>query len=97
MKPTTTKRALITANERQLHRSAPFRHACRLPFICIRYPSMTNEWEIHTADGYKVITKPGPEILEEIKKGLEKGTVTVNGKRVRIIQRDGRDAWEYAE
>jgi hypothetical protein len=56
---------------------------------------VTTYWEIRWKNGFKVITKPGPDILDTIKKGLEKGEVTVNGRKVKIIQRDGKDAWEF--
>lgn len=55
---------------------------------------MTEYWEVKTKDGYQVIRDPH-QILDAIKKGLEKGDVSINGKRVRIVQRDGKDAWEY--
>ena len=61
---------------------------------------MTENFEVHTTTGRYVFSRKTlnqNEIIETIKKGLEKGTVTVNGHRVRIIQRDGKDAWEYTD
>jgi hypothetical protein len=56
--------------------------------------AMTERWEIRTKDGYHTILNPR-DVLDAIKKGLEKGDVEVNGKRVRVVKRDGKDAWEY--
>lgn len=56
---------------------------------------MTENWEIRAKGWYTVIKDP-KQIIDKIKEGMEKGdNVTVNGHQVRIIQRDGKDAWEY--
>jgi len=61
--------------------------------------AMTENWEIRTKkDGggydYTVIKDP-KQIIPHIKEGLKKGDVTVNGRPVKIVERDGKDAWEY--
>ena len=61
--------------------------------------SMTESWEIRTVKEkgkyeYNVTRDPS-QIIPRIKEGLKKGDVTVNGRPVKIVQRDGKDAWEY--
>lgn len=57
---------------------------------------MTDHWEIVTKNEYFSVTQPH-RIIEIIKEGLTKGEVTVNGKKVAIVQRNGQDAWIYVE
>ena len=61
--------------------------------------SMTESWEIRTVKEkgkYEYnVTKDPSQIIPRIKEGLKKGDVTVNGRPVKIVQRDGKDAWEY--
>jgi len=58
--------------------------------------TMTEEWELRTKGHFETIKDP-KKILEAIKEAQKKGdgNVTINGRKVRIIQRDGQDAWEY--
>jgi hypothetical protein len=64
--------------------------------LSAKVSAMTEYWEIRTKDGRKTIRNPRHgEVLDAIKEGLKKGDVEVNGRKVKVVERNGKEGWEY--